>query len=540
MTIEAAKSSTILVLDDHYAVESDEFYGCNDFERDFGALPFKFVYSPAWDDGAKQYTVEAALRAVTNTNPDGILIDVMFDAMTGKDDNNRFGVDILRALTRSHPEIPVVMMTSVPRNDLWMECARLGAVDYLVKPMSDRLLAQTLHRYVGVEMKHWLVGQNKHFLDAINLAAMAAEGKRTPVMITGETGTGKELVASFVHRHGRGQGTPFKTIFFPGIVSDLQPDMLFGHSKGAFTGADRDRPGAFQEADGGVVFLDELGDIKHDAQTTLLRVADSGEVARLGDGRTSRVNVQIVSATNADLAKRIKENDFRYDLWARLNGMPVALPSLEQRRDDIPLLLQHLLRCEALSRARALPNLPESLEAKLRDHPWQTNVRGLLTYVQRVFDLSGNREPDEAVFLTALFQQRIVDELVVEAGQGDGERKQRTVEIVAEEKAQNATPISANVQEWPFDSAQDRLQHLRLEELAVLQQALEQTRDALTGAPSRAKAAALLKRKSKCNTNEFDRWVKTVWDELTPESRKQAQERFSDLMPAIKSDAVKD
>ena len=118
-------------------------------------------------------TLEAAPRAVASAKPQGILLDVMF----GSNRTDRLGVDILRELTRKHPEIPVVMMTSVARDELWAECARLGAVDYPVKPMSDRLMSQTLHRHVGVEMKHWLIGQNKHFLDAINLVAMAAEGK---------------------------------------------------------------------------------------------------------------------------------------------------------------------------------------------------------------------------------------------------------------------------------------------------------------------------------------------------------------------------
>lgn len=529
MTVEGTNNSTILILDDHYAVESDEFYSRKDFERDFGALPFKFVYSPAWDDGVKQYTVEAALRAVASTKPQGILLDVMF----GSNRTDRLGVDILRELTRKHPEIPVVMMTSVARDELWVECARLGAVDYLVKPMSDRLLAQTLHRYVGVEMKHWLIGQNKHFLDAINLVAMAAEGKRTPIMITGETGTGKELVASFVHRHGRGANTPFKIIYLPTITPDLQPDALFGHSKGAFTGADRDRPGAFQEADGGVVFLDEIGEINTDAQIKLLRVADSGEVTRLGDGKTGNVNVQIVSATNANLPKKIKTNEFRYDLWARLSGMHVALPSLEQRREDIPLLVRHFLRYEALHRKRTVPNLPEHLEAMLRDFSWQGNVRGLLHYVENVFNRAGNTEPDEAVFIAALPQH--VSSSLHSGGdnQNVGTLIYRTTETVAGVKEQSATAP-------PFNSAQDSLQYLRLEELALLQRALEQTRDAITGAPSRAKAAALLKGKPKCNTNEFDRWVMNIWNELTPESCKLAQEQFPNLMLALKSDVVKE
>lgn len=524
MAGEGTDGSVILVLDDHYAVESDEFYSRIDFERDFGALPFRFVYSSAWDHGAKQYTVEAALRDVVSTKPQGILLDVMF----GSNRTDRLGVNILRELSRKHPEIPVVMMTSVARDELWMECTRLGAVDYLVKPLSDRLLAQTLHRYIGVDMKHWLIGQNKHFLDAINLAAMAAEGKRTPVMITGETGTGKELIASFVHRHGRGTKTPFKVIFLSAITSDLQPDTLFGHSKGAFTGADRDSNGAFQKADGGVVFLDELGDINTNVQTALLRVADCGEVTRLGDGKTTKVNVQVVSATNADLPKKIKANEFRYDLWARLSGMHVALPSLEQRREDIPLLLRHLLRCEALDPERAcpVPNLPEHLEDRLRDFPWQGNVRGLLTYTQRVFDLSGNAEPDDAVFLAALPQHHPFTALV--GGESQGERL-----LIQPSTGTDATVKNQNGAVPPFESVQDWLQYLRLEELALLQRALEQTRDLLTGAPNRAKAAALLKGKRKCSTNEFDRWVKTLADQLTPENRKNAISHFPELAYAL-------
>ena len=532
MTVEGTNSNTILVLDDHYAGESDESYSRKDFERDFGALPFRFVFSPAWDEGVRQYTVEAALLAVSNTKPHGILLDVMF----GSNRTDRLGVEILREVTRKYPDIPVVMMTSVARDELWTECARLGAVDYLVKPMSDRLLAQTLHRYVGVAMKHWLIGQNKHFLDAINLVAMAAEGKRTPIMITGETGTGKDLFASFVHRHGRGAKTPFKVIYLPTITPDLQPDALFGHSKGAFTGADRDSPGSFQEADGGVVFLDEIGDINTNAQVALLRVADSGEVTRLGDGKTGKINVQIVSATNADLPKKIKANEFRYDLWARLSGMHVALPSLEQRREDIPMLVRHLLRCEALdtARKRVIPSLPEHLEAKLRDLPWEGNVRGLLSYVQRVFDLAGNAEPDDAVFLAAL-PPYLSTSSPFDGGDGVDERAliKRTAEKIAKVSGQNAAALSS-------ESAQNWLQYLRLEELALLQLALEQTRDALTGMPSRAKAAAMIKGKPKCSTNDFDRWVKNVGKQLSPENRLSATIRFPELADILQTQLDKE
>jgi two-component system response regulator FlrC len=511
MTVEGTNSSTILVLDDHYAVESDEFYSRKDFERDFGTLSFKFVFSLAWDEGARQYTSEAALQAVSNAKPQGILLDVMF----GSNRTNRLGVGILRELTRKHPEIPVVMMTSVARDELWAECARLGAVDYLVKPMSDRLLAQTLHRYVGVDIKHWLIGQNKHFLAAINLAAMAAEGKRTPIMITGETGTGKDLLANFVHRHGRGANTPFKVICLPNIPPDLQHSTLFGHRKGAFTGADRDSPGSFKEADGGVVFLDEIGDIITNAQLLLLRVADSGEVTRVGDGKTSKVNVQIVSATNADLPKKIKANEFRYDLWARLSGMPVALPSLEQRREDIPLLVRHFLRCEALCRKRPVPVLSEEMETRLQGSFWDGNVRGLSSYAQRVFDLAGGELPDESIFQSAL---SLHAELIVPLPLPPPIPQQ------AEER------VGVSVKTLEYSAPAVRFQHLRLEELGLLHHALLETRPGKNRAFDRANAAALLKGKPYCSTNEFDRWIKRLWGELDTDSRAVAARRYPEIM----------
>lgn len=513
MTVEGTNYNTILVLDDHFAVASDDFYGRKDFERDYGALPFKFVYSPAWDDGAKQYTVKAALRAVANTKPQGILLDVMF----GRNQTDRLGVDILRELTCKHPEIPVVMMTSVARDELWDECERLGAVDYLVKPMSDRLLSQTLNRYVGAEMKHWLIGQNRHFLEAINLAAMAAEGKRTPVMVTGETGTGKELLASFVHRHGRGANTPFKVTYLPGYPPDLLSDALFGHSRGAFAGADRDKPGAFQEADGGVVFLDELGDINMNAQVALLRAADSGHVVRLGDGRESKVDVQIVSATNADLARKMKNGDFRHDLWMRLNGMPVSLPPLAQRREDIPMLVRHLLRCQAVERNLALPVLPLHLEATLMNMLWDGNVRDLLRYAERSFDLARGALPGEQEFIAALPQKAAIlpgSNVVAEAA----------------EEMPSVSPDMAHTAHFGGDaSPPERLQRLRMGELALLHEALQQTRDRVTGQIYRANAAALIKGKKKCSTNEFDRWVKAIWGDLSPQSRDEARRLYPDL-----------
>lgn len=502
---------SVLVIDDHYAVVSPDFYSREDFKNDFSHLPFRFNFASAMDSATGRYTVSAAIDAVRDGDPDGILLDVMF----GENRGDRLGIAILEELTREFPQKPVVMMTSLTRDDVWEECSRLGAVDYLPKPLDARLLRQTLDRYVGTEPDHWLIGQDRQFLDAVNLAALAAEGGQTSVLITGETGTGKELFARYIHRHGKRSGKPFETIYLPNIPGDMQAANLFGYRKGAFTGADRDEQGRFAAADGGIAFLDEIGDIDQETQLRLLRVADTGEMARLGDGKSRQVDVQIITATNADLARRIKAKEFRYDLWSRLSGMPIALPALSQRKDDIPILVRHLLRCQALKRKKQVPILPRSAEEALKEFPWHGNVRGLRAYAQRVFDLAGDGQPGEALFIAAL--PSMMDRPPHEAGDVDLEH-----DVAPVPKTAVADVVS-------------QIQNLRMEELAVLNHALERTRDQVTGALNRAKAAAMLTGKRKCSTNVFDRRVAAVWDDLTEESRQKAVTFFPNMLSSLKN-----
>ena len=517
---KAPSHGKILVIDDHYGVVSDDFYSQEDFSHDFNKLPFTFAFSAAWDEDRRQYTAAAALQAVDAEQPDAVLLDMVFDQRASA---GQLGLAILGELSARYPSLPVVVMTVLTRDESWQQCARLGAVDYLRKPLDGRLLWQTMDRYVGVAPGYWLIGQNSLFLEALNLTATAAEGGETPVMITGESGTGKELLARYLHRHGRRSAQPFEIIYLPNIPGDMQAANLFGYRRGAFTGADRDEAGRFVAADGGVVFLDEIGDIDADTQLRLLRVAESGEITRLGDGRQQQVNVQLVTATNADLAAKIKAQEFRYDLWARLNGMPAALPALAQRKDDILLLLQHLLRCQALSRKRPMPTIPPALEERLRNFAWPGNIRGLRSYAQRVFDLAGEHSPDETAFIKAL-----------PVSDSHGARRVSLVPPHSHSADDNDTiPDASASDHQPQDMAQ-RLQQLRLEELALLAEALDKTRDPVTGAPNRAKAAAMLKGKAKCSTNEFDRWAQGLWQALNPQSRDHAAQRFPELLPALK------
>ncbi len=513
---EAKAHGKILVIDDHYGVASEDFYSSIEFERDFGALPFKFVFADARDESGR-YTVEMASQAVEKHDPDGVLLDIMF----GKGQEGRLGLAILKELTRKFPAVPVVMMTVLTRNEAWEECARLGAVDYLPKPLDSWLLRVTLDRYMGDGPGDWVVGQNGLFVNALNLVAKAAKGGITPIMIMGETGAGKGSLARFAHRHGPRAGKPFDLIDLLDIPVDRQATDLFGYSKGAYTGAVGEERGRFLKADGGVVFLDEIGDIDSRTQSHLLTVLDRGEIARLGDGKKSRVDVQIVAATNADLALKIKNKDFRQALWERINGMQVTLPALAQRREDIPLLVRHHLRCQAIERGIKrgepipIPELPVNIEATLRDFPWSGNVRQLGHYARKVFDLAGDEAPKEHHFSDALPPRP---------------------EILSDNPGA-ASVIPLGQPSTGGVEASDRLQLLRLEELALLYAALEKTRDPVGGTTNRAKAAALLKGKPKCNTNEFDRWVKTLWDELTPENRNLAVQRFPELLAVLKDAA---
>ena len=241
------------------------------------------------------------------------------------------------------------------------------------------------------------------------------------------------------------------------------------------------------------------------------------------------MDVQIVSATNDNLGKKVKDGEFRQDLWQRLRGAAVHLPRLADRRDDIPLLMRHLLRVEVLARRKTMPTLPmpalpASVDASLMAFPWPGNVRELRNYAMRVIDRAGDSRPDERIFLEALQDMREETKLVTCA------------ETFHETEKPHDEAIDSRRQ--PATGVQEEIQRLRLMELALLYGILERTRDQVSRIPNRAKAAAILKGAAKCNTNVFDRRVQSLWSELTDESRELAARRFPELAPALKTPAA--
>lgn len=507
---------SVLVIDDKYsgALDNGE-YGQREFLENVAELPFVFSFSSAFDARIGRYSVGAAIDAVEKMQPDAVLLDIMFGS-----EGDRLGVAILPALWARFPQIPVVVMTVLNKTETWDECARLGAVDYLPKPLNARRLGQTLDRYIGVGPEYWLLGQAPGFLEAVMSAAQASEGGRTAVMITGDTGTGKELLARYIGRHGRRSRHPFVPIHIAPIPPEQQQAQMFGAKRGSYTGATQDRKGYFEEADKGVAFLDEIGDIDLRTQVNLLRVAESGEIAPIGEAKPRRVDVQVVSASNANLARKVKDGEFRQDLWERLRGSAINLPSLAQRIEDIPLLVRHLLRVEAIARGKSVPVLPRHIEARLMALTWSGNIRALAKYAGRVFDEAGDAgAPTEQEFSSALvgMDSGLTYPSLISvshfSSSDDTERQQGAVR---------------NAQE-----AMNRLQQLRLEEIGLLHHAVIETRHKITGALDRASAAALLKGKLKCSTNEFDRWLLSLWKALDPEHRSFAARRYPELMAVV-------
>jgi transcriptional regulator with GAF, ATPase, and Fis domain len=244
-----------------------------------------------------------------------------------------------------------------------------------------------------VALKHdypELVGRSPAMLDLLRLLDVVVETDY-PVLILGESGTGKEVVARAIHRLGRRRDRPFVAENCAAIAENLLEAELFGYVKGAFTGADRDKRGLFEEADGGTLFLDEIGDMDLSLQRKLLRVLQDGEFRKVGGREPIRADVRILSATNADLAQRLKDGTFREDLYFRLKVMSVRVPPLRERRGDIPLLARHFLAEAAAAASREPPTLPDDALAILMNYAWPGNVRELRNEMQKLAALSPER-----------------------------------------------------------------------------------------------------------------------------------------------------
>jgi len=324
--------------------------------------------------------------------PDVLITDVVLP------DGN--GLDRLERLTREHPGLPVIVLSAQNTLSTAVRSTEAGAYDYLPKPFDLDVLARAVRGALGrgedgnangdpigeEDRALPLIGRSPAMQDVYRIIARVVSNDLT-VLISGESGTGKELVARAIHDLGPRRKAPFVAINMAAIPRELIEAELFGHERGAFTGAQARSAGRFEQAAGGTLFLDEIGDMPMEAQTRLLRVLQSGEFTTVGGARTIRANVRIVAATNKDLAALVAGGQFREDLFYRLNVVPVTLPALRSRRQDIALLARHFLDLAAMS---GLPrkSLDAGAIAVLERHDWPGNVRELENMMRRVAVLS--------------------------------------------------------------------------------------------------------------------------------------------------------
>ena len=502
----------ILVVDDNLAAQAsgdDLFYDRTAFLEDYKDVDFEFLFCSAWDEKRNDFSAGAVLAYLRQLRvpPGVILLDVRFG------EHELLGLEILRRLQASFPTTPVVMMTSTAKHELWQQCASLGALDYLVKPMKPEILRQTLTRSEK-NMQFWLVGQGEGFLTAVDQAARAAEGGVSSVLLLGASGTGKELFARYIHRHGIRRNGPFQAVHIPSIPDHLVEAELFGYSRGAFTGAVREEEGRLLRAHRGVLFLDEVGDLAPSVQAALLRVLETREVPRLGDGKVTSIDVQVVAATHANLAQRVKENTFRLDLYSRLATTVVYLPTLSERLEDLQLLTTHLLRRALMERSLPLRDaaVPDGIVKLLKTQTWAGNLRELWNYIQRVLDLARKEVPRREHF-----------ELSLSSASALMTDTPGSAQEIAPRQGLRLLPQSV------VKDAASFLDGLLLQELSLLWSALELTRDPVTGSVNRAKAAALLKGKGKCSTNDFDRWVQRIMARLSPASAESIRREHPEL-----------
>lgn len=325
-------------------------------------------------------TAEEARGAFQNAVPDALVLDIQ---LPGED-----GLKLLRELRRRHAHLPVVVVTA--HSDLQSAVAAYqgGAFEYLPKPFDlddfTSVMARALQsrptsaRNIPAKPANTdeLIGEAAAMQIVFRTIGRLA-GTNLTVLITGESGTGKELVARALHRHSPRQQRPFIALNTAAIPPDLLESELFGHERGAFTGANARRLGRFEQAHGGTLFLDEIGDMPAGLQTRLLRVLAEGEFYRVGGYEPVRVDVRIIAATHQDLEKRVEQGSFREDLFHRLNVVHVRMPALRERREDIPLLLEHFMAAAALELAVEPKRLTADAMAALHQRPWPGNVREL-------------------------------------------------------------------------------------------------------------------------------------------------------------------
>ncbi len=360
---------------------------------------------------------ETALARVESQPPDCILLDIGMPGMNG--------LEVLDRVRGDYPSVPVIMLSGVKEVETAISALKRGAYDFLTKPPDFEELTHAVQRAIEKtallnEVRRLrgeitrvygipnIIGKHPKMLEIFELVGQVAS-RKAPVHVYGESGTGKELIARAIHEQGPRAGGPFVAVNCAAVPDTLFEAEFFGHERGAFTDAKSARAGYFERADGGTLFLDEVGELAPSNQAKLLRVLQEREVTRLGATRSVPFDVRVISATNRRLWSLVEEGGFRQDLYYRLDVIPVDVPSLRERRSDIPLLVGHFISRIAKQEGEPLKTVSAGAMRKLQAYRWPGNVRELENMLERLMAMTAGEEIDHVT---------LPGEVDAEAGEG--------------------------------------------------------------------------------------------------------------------------
>ena len=355
---------------------------------------------------------EAALRKIKEDPPSLVLLDIW---MTGMD-----GIAALKQIKASHPDLPVLMMSGHGSIETAVKATKLGAYDYIEKPLSlekvtllirhalhqKHLQAENLSLRQSIEKRFALIGESPAIQNLRQLIETAG-ASNSRILISGENGTGKELVARSIHLKSSRRNRPFVEINCAAIPDPLIESELFGHEKGAFTGADSSKKGRFEQADGATLFLDEIGDMNLTTQAKVLRVLQEQRFHRVGGTRPIEVDVRLIAASNKILSEEIKKGGFREDLYYRLNVIPLHVPPLREHREDIPLLANHFVRQISEEQGLKPKNLSPETVKRMMQYDWPGNVRELRNLIERLLIMARGTDVEVADLLPVLEERPV-------------------------------------------------------------------------------------------------------------------------------------